>query len=354
MPRILGTILLMIFLLAGCGSKEPDVPAREGYAVDVGEPIATPTLPPAPPPVTPPTVASPASAEVTVDLLNVRAGPSADTELLGQVKQGDALPILGRDDTGDWLRVQLPDGQAGWVSAQYVRVDADVAPSATPATAETVPAGVIPANAIPAQLLDVVDGETIKVSLAGASEELRYIGIDTPERGQPGFGAATRANRDLLTTTLYLVADQSDRDSNGRSLRYVYTDAGLMVNAELVRQGWAQPAEVPPDTAHAAAFRALAGEAAGSGRGFWGGVGADGAPVYALTQGNTNMREGPGTDFALTSTEPDGTPLLVIGRTRDGEWLQVRAPDRSGGWVAAKLVALAVEVDAAPVVDTAN
>ena len=66
------------------------------------------------------------------------------------------------------------------------------------------------------------------------------------------------------------------------------------------------------------------------------------------------MREGPGTDFALTSTEPDGTPLLVVGRTRNGEWLQVRAPDRSGGWVAAKLVALAVEVDAAPVVDTAN
>ena len=94
---------------------------RGGYAVDVGEPIATPTLPPAPPPVTAPTVATPASAEVTVDLLNVRAGPSADAELLGQVKQGDALPILGRDDTGDWLRVQLPDGEAGWVSAQYVR-----------------------------------------------------------------------------------------------------------------------------------------------------------------------------------------------------------------------------------------
>ena len=150
------------------------------------------------------------------------------------------------------------------------------------------------------------------------------------------------------------MTDRSDRDSNGRLLRYVTTDAGLMVNAELIRQGWAQPAEVPPDEAHAAEFRVLAGEAAGSGRGFWGGAGADGAPVYALTQGNTNLREGPGTDFAVSSTEPDSTPLLVIGRTRDGEWLQVRAPDRSGGWVAAKLVALAVEVDAAPVVDTAN
>ena len=63
---------------------------------------------------------------------------------------------------------------------------------------------------------------------------------------------------------------------------------------------------------------------------------------YALATGNVNIRQGPGTDFDSKTTVPDNTPLTVFGRTPDGEWLQVRTPDRSGGWVSAGLVALAV------------
>ena len=53
-----------------------------------------------------------------------------------------------------------------------------------------------------------------------------------------------------------LVSDQSNTDSFGRLLRYIYV-GDQFINAELVRGGWAENAEYPPDTAHAAEFRTL-------------------------------------------------------------------------------------------------
>lgn len=218
-------------------------------------------------------------------------------------------------------------------------------PTAVPATpAPAQPLASIPAGAVAAQLARVVDGDTIDVEIDGQPTTVRYIGIDTPEQGDPGYRAATDANAALLGAgTLYLVADASDQDRYDRLLRYVYNEDGAMVNREMVAQGWAQPVEYPPDTRFAREFRQAASEAAAAGLGFWSGSASDGVMPYALTTGNsTNIRSGPGTDFDINTAVPVGTPLTVYGRTPDGEWLQVRTPDRSGGWISAGLVALAV------------
>ncbi|OQA42234.1 MAG: SPBc2 prophage-derived endonuclease YokF precursor [Chloroflexi bacterium ADurb.Bin325] len=205
-----------------------------------------------------------------------------------------------------------------------------------------------------AELVKVVDGDTIDVRIDGAVERVRYIGVDTPERNQPGYQAATAANRALLGAgPLYLVRDVSERDrmASPRLLRYVYLADGTHVNAALVAGGWAQPVEYPPDVRHAAELRALAVTAAREGRGFWAAEPpADGAMSYGLTLAAAHIRRGPGNDFAVTATLPPDTPLTVFGRTAAGDWLQVRAPDRTGGWLAAGLARLNVAVEAAPVV----
>jgi micrococcal nuclease len=87
----------------------------------------------------------------------------------------------------------------------------------------------------------VVDGDTIDVRAAdGTEERVRIVGIDTPERGECGFGEASSAmSRLVLGEQVDLVAGaRDDRDRYGRILRYVDVggvDAGL----SLIQQGLA-------------------------------------------------------------------------------------------------------------------
>lgn len=126
----------------------------------------------------------------------------------------------------------------------------------------------------------VVDGDTVHVRLGDRVEKVRYIGIDTPEtnhptRGEePGGRAATEVNGRLVADrAVRLEPDVQLRDRYGRLLAYVWVprrDGGeLMVNAEMVRLGYAQVLTVPPNVRHAELFRKLATEAREHRRGLW-------------------------------------------------------------------------------------
>jgi len=202
-----------------------------------------------------------------------------------------------------------------------------------------------------AQVTRIIDGDTIEVQTATGIERVRYIGIDTPERGQPGYRAATEANRTLVEgQRVILVRDSSDRDRNDRLLRYLFLNDGRLVNGELVAQGWAQPVAYEPDTARQDEFERLAVAAAQARRGFWSGTSAyDGAMSYGFTQGEAILREGPSSNFPRTAVIPIHTPLTIFGRTPPSDWLQVRLPDRTGGWVSARQVWVNVDPTTIPV-----
>ena len=122
----------------------------------------------------------------------------------------------------------------------------------------------------------VVDGDTVEVKIDGDTDEVRYIGIDTPETVKPGspvqcFGpeASSFNHRLLEGQSVRLVFDSELRDVYGRLLAYVYRH-GRMVNAELVRRGYARTLTIPPNIAHAGLFHRLAAAAGRAGRGLWG------------------------------------------------------------------------------------
>jgi micrococcal nuclease len=141
-----------------------------------------------------------------------------------------------------------------------------------------------PRGPVHAQVTDVIDGDTIEVRLPdGGEEDVRYIGIDTPETVKPdtpvqcGGPKAHAVNERLVGgRTVTLRFDEEDRDAYDRLLAYVYVPGAgsggrpLFVNAELVRQGLARTLTIEPNDSFAALFGRLAASAGAAGRGLWG------------------------------------------------------------------------------------
>jgi len=122
-------------------------------------------------------------------------------------------------------------------------------------------------KALIGRVVSIVDGDTIKVRIGDRTETVRYIGMNAPElhhptKGEePGGREAAEANRKLVEgQTVRLELDVQERDRYGRLLAYVYF-GDMMLNAELVAQGYAQVMTIPPNVRHQELFLKLQREA---------------------------------------------------------------------------------------------
>ena len=112
----------------------------------------------------------------------------------------------------------------------------------------------------------VIDGDTIVIQ---GGQHVRYIGIDAPEKGQTYYQEAKQTNRDLVQDKeIRLEKDLTDKDRYGRLLRYVYVDDTL-INAEMVKSGYAYAKAYPPDIKYQVYLEAMEKEARLIQRGMW-------------------------------------------------------------------------------------
>jgi micrococcal nuclease len=127
-----------------------------------------------------------------------------------------------------------------------------------------------------AYVVRAVDGDTIEVRVEGRLEDVRYIGVDTPETVKPDtpvqcFGPQASAfdHRLVERRRVRLAFGVERRDVYGRLLAYVYL-GHRFVNADLVRRGLARTLTIPPNDRYAGLFKRLERRAARAGRGLWG------------------------------------------------------------------------------------
>ena len=153
----------------------------------------------------------------------------------------------------------------------------------------------------PLQVVRVKDGDTLVVNVGGQDEDVRLIGVDTPEKFESdklyrddddsplsadeiqalGAGASRFAEDLLEGETVYLEPGAEPRDRYGRLLAYLYLtdpegdwtfgdETFRQVNLELVRAGWADALTVPPNDVYQGDFEDAADAARRAGAGMWG------------------------------------------------------------------------------------
>ena len=152
-----------------------------------------------------------------------------------------------------------------------------------------------------ATVIRVIDGDTIKLD---TGEKVRLIGIDTPEKYicKKLYKDAKKSKKDIETIKtmgekasrftkklvegkkVRLEYDVEGKDRYGRLLAYIYvptsdlkdvegyknlTRLEVFLNAELVKQGYAQIYTFPPNVKYQELFLKLQKEARDNKRGLW-------------------------------------------------------------------------------------
>lgn len=128
------------------------------------------------------------------------------------------------------------------------------------------------------KIIKVVDGDTVDIDLAGRTERVRLIGVNTPETKHPTkpiecFGPEASAYMTQLLpqgTVVRIERDVEARDRYGRMLLYLYLDSdNLFINLDLVARGFGKPMSIEPNTFHRNDFVRAAAQAEAANVGLW-------------------------------------------------------------------------------------
>lgn len=129
-----------------------------------------------------------------------------------------------------------------------------------------------------AQLVRVVDGDTIVVNINGDEEKVRIIGINTPESVKPNspvecFGKEASIHiTELLNRPGGLIIEpdptQNTRDRNGRLLAHIFV-GDINIGQQMIADGYAYEYTYRIPYIYESEYRTAESEARNNNRGLW-------------------------------------------------------------------------------------
>lgn len=307
------------------------VPAPSPQPAPAPEPAPPPVTPPEPSPTVEPLIAS-VLLSVGTSGLRVRSQPSLAGGYVGVVKAGrqvtvldppeEARPKIGK--SGQWVFVRTADGKEGYVQAQYLTLgDAVEAgqPSTPPPEPPPQPVPVSPPQPAPVPPAEPAAAAEVGPLIGSVRLSVGTSGLRV--RTQPslagGYVTIIKAGRQM--TLLDPPAEARAKVGRAGQWLYIRTTDG--------REGYVQAQYVTLDDAAAEAAAAAAPLT---------------VTVAGLVgSGGLRLRAEPSTSAATLKIIAAGTPLTVLESAAAaeakvgvyGQWLKVREPQGTEGYVAA-------------------
>ena len=133
----------------------------------------------------------------------------------------------------------------------------------------------------PALVLRAVDGDTLETDIG----TVRLLGVNTPERGKPGYQEAKAFLSQLENQTVELLRDRENKDKYDRLLRYVFYNDRL-INLEILEGGLGS-AYLTSGLKYEDKFLRAEQQAQNSGDGMWSASGAECSQCIELVELNS-------------------------------------------------------------------
>ncbi len=233
-------------------------------------------------------------ATVTTPRLNVRSGPGSSYSVLTTVPKGRLITLIGRTSNNAYANV-LADGIEGWVTTLYIRASVPISSLPVTWVQPTAVPGVVPTATL--------------TPVAGASSTAVPVGptavITTGQlnvRAGPGPGYAIVAT----------VSQGETVDLVGRTSDLAWVKIEIP-GTEIT--GWISSRYIDANVPISSLTILM-----------------DTPPWAIVTTGTLNVRSGPGSEFTILTTVPQGRMVTLIGRTADNSWVKVVA-NGIEGWV---------------------
>ncbi len=234
-------------------------------------------------------------------VLSLRSGPGFNFPVTGSVYQGLQVTAVGRNADSSWLKVQLSDGQQGWVGAQYVQL--------------SIPVGNLP----------IMDGTTNPTTPATPVAAANAATVSTGAanvRSGPGIGYGIVAVAGQGQTVTMLARNN--------------ISSWVKVKLANGTQGWINASLLTPSVS----INNLPVESVQT-------LSASGLVNTAAL----NVRSGPGTTFGVTAVVYQDQGVALLGRNADSSWIKVRLNNGSVGWVNGAYIDTATTLNSLPIVN---